>query len=74
MIGKDNFYFCGSSLNDISLYVKQKKALQEGACSLCSHLCIVPFNTWAFWLEVGDVLNLTHGSSKTDTIGKVVEA
>ncbi len=34
MRGKDNFSFCGSSLNDISLYLKQKKSLdspQEGA-------------------------------------------
>ncbi len=40
------FLFCGSSLNDISLYLKQKKAWihrRKVLDSLCSRSCIVPF-------------------------------
>ena len=52
MKGEDNFFFRGSSLNDICLYLKQKydwihhrKVLN----SLCSLSCIVPFHyTTAF--------------------------
>ena len=43
---KDNFSFCGSSFKDISLYLKQKKALihhRKVLNSLCSRSCIVPF-------------------------------
>ena len=46
MKGKDNFSFCGSSLNDISLYLKQKKAWIHRRKELntsCSCSCIVPF-------------------------------
>ena len=41
---------CSSPLNDICLYLKQKKSLespQEGAWSLCSRSCIVPFGGYA---------------------------
>ncbi len=43
---KDNFSFLGSSLNDISLYWKQKKAWihsRKVLDSLCSRSFIVPF-------------------------------
>ena len=44
MKGKDNFSFCGSSLNNISLYLKQKKAWIHGRKvldSLCSRSCMM---------------------------------
>ena len=43
---KDNFSFCSFSLNDISLYFKQKKNCihrRKVLDSLCSRSCIVPF-------------------------------
>ena len=46
MKGTDNFSFCGSSLNDINLYLKQKNAWihrRKMLDSLCSCSCIVPF-------------------------------
>ncbi len=46
MKGKDNFSFCGSSLNDNSLYLEGKKAWihrRKVLNSLCSRSCIVPF-------------------------------
>ena len=46
MKGKDNFSLCGSPLNDISLYLKQKKAWihrRKVLNSSCSCSCIVPF-------------------------------
>ncbi len=46
MKGKDIFSFCGSSLNEISLYLKYKKAWihrRKVLDSLCSRSCIVPF-------------------------------
>ena len=47
MKGKDSFSFCGSSLNDISLYLKQEEAWihhRKVLNSLCSHSCIVPYS------------------------------
>ncbi len=48
MKGKDNFSFCGSSLNDISLGIfKAKKVwirLRKVLDSLCSRSCIVPYS------------------------------
>ena len=44
MKGKDNFSFCGSSLNDIGLYLKQKKAWihhRKVLGSLVSFICII---------------------------------
>ena len=53
MKGKDIFSFCGSSLNNISLYLKQ---------SLCSRSCIVPFVVLAiskyFWTWLSKVAYL----------------
>ena len=80
MKGKDNFSFCGSSLNDISLYLKQKEAWihrRKVLDSLCSRSCIVPFgvyfiNTIAFLLgtetqEYSSLVRCTAFRKKTYT-------
>ena len=49
MIGEDNFSFYCSSLNEISLYLKQKKAWihrWKVLDSLCSRSCIDPFKAY----------------------------
>ncbi len=61
MKGKDNFSFCSSSLNDISLYLKQKKAWihrRKVLDSLRSRSCIVPFSHFTWCLTVGQTLVL----------------
>ncbi len=56
MKGEDNFFLRSSSLNDICLYLKQKKAwihCRKVLDSLCSRSCIVPFvHLICVWLYV----------------------
>ncbi len=65
MKGKNNFSSRGSSLNDISLYLKPKKARihhRKVLDSLCSRSCIVPFNV----LQRGGKVSIKC-PSKSDT-------